>query len=103
MKRPSSLFHQLVQRISADIAGRPVGMPLAIPMGDETAEILIPSAGRTFARRSAPAIRVQREALGPLQTLTWGPLPQAVFGSAWPRRVVAAALDSTRPIAISRR
>lgn len=51
MKRPGSTFHQLVQRIPADIAGRAVGMRLAIPVGDETADILI-TPGRKDIRTS---------------------------------------------------
>ena len=41
MKRPGSTYHQLVQRIPADVAGKAVGRTLAIPIGDSTAEILI--------------------------------------------------------------
>ena len=51
MKRPGSTFHQLVQRIPADIAGRAVGMRLAIPVGVETADILI-TPGRKDIRTS---------------------------------------------------
>jgi hypothetical protein len=49
------------------------------------------------------AVWRQREAVEWVQTLAGDPLSQTSFGSAWPRRVVAAALDSTRPTAMSRR
>jgi hypothetical protein len=39
MKRPGSTYHQLVQRIPANVAGKAVGLKLSISTGDITAEI----------------------------------------------------------------
>jgi len=41
MKRPGSSKHQFVKRIPADLKKRIVGMKLSIPIGDETARIIV--------------------------------------------------------------
>ncbi|MFG5120662.1 DUF6538 domain-containing protein [Methylorubrum sp. POS3] len=41
MKRPNSTYHQLVQRIPADVAAKVRGLTLAIPVGDTIATILV--------------------------------------------------------------
>jgi hypothetical protein len=41
MKRPGSTYHQLVQRIPADVAEKARGLTLAIPIGETVARIAI--------------------------------------------------------------
>jgi integrase len=41
MKRPNSTYHQLVQRIPADVAAKVRGLTLAIPVGDTVATIVV--------------------------------------------------------------
>lgn len=41
MKRPGSTYHQLVQRIPADVASKVRGLTLAIPVGDTVATIVV--------------------------------------------------------------
>jgi len=41
MKRPGSTYHQLVQRIPADVAAKARGLTLAIPIGETVARIAI--------------------------------------------------------------
>ena len=41
MKRPTSAFHQLVQRIPADVAAKARGLTLAIPVGETVASIKV--------------------------------------------------------------